>query len=102
MKYSSFCAPFAASLLIGGSSVSTQSIAKEVNTVSGGQAQALASYAWVPALATTTHAVQDAIDDSVSGTDALLMIVSGCVLSILQLRRKQKALRRAGLAISAT
>jgi hypothetical protein len=105
MKYASLCALLTASLLVGTASASSsQAIGKDVAVVPPGQPLALASYVWMPALATTqaTHAVQDAIDDdSVSGKEALLMIVSGFVLSALQLRRKQKALRRARLAISA-
>ena len=102
MKNSSMCALFAASLLVGLSvASSSRAIGTEVEAAPRGQTLALASYVLIPALA-TEHAVQDAIDDSVSGKEALLMIVSGFVLSTLQLRRRQKALRRAKLAISAT
>jgi len=101
VKYSSLCALFAASLLVGMlSASSSRAMDKDLEAVPRGEALALASYVWRPALA-TTHAVQDVIDDSVSGKDALLMIVSGFVLSALQLRRKQKALWRAKLASSA-
>jgi len=102
MKYSSLFALFSASLLVGMlSASSSQAVDKDVAAVPRGEALALAAYVWKPALA-TTHAVQDVIDDSVSGKDALLMFVSGFVLSALQLRRKQKALQRAKFAISVT
>jgi hypothetical protein len=102
MKYSPWYVLIVAFLLAGPSSRSLpQQVGSTSRESAGDRTEALASSVWMPALA-TTHAVQDVIDDPISGTEALLMVVSGLVLPALQLRRRQKALRTARLAISTT
>jgi hypothetical protein len=45
---------------------------------------------------------RDSIDDSVSAADAMLMFVSGAGVLALQLRRRQKGLRRTRLTLPTT
>jgi hypothetical protein len=56
----------------------------------------------VPVSQMTNQPAHESIDDSVTAADAMLMFVSGAGVLALQLRRKQKGLRKMRLTAPTT